>query len=52
MALQKGLVMAYISIWMIYHQISKIRRTLVGNKIVDHSDVDGASAVGANPTTS
>ena len=26
--------------------------TLVGNKIVDHSDVVGASRVGAAPTTS
>ena len=30
-----------------YRQVSNIRRTLVGNKIVDHSDV-----VGAAPTTS
>ena len=30
---------------------SNIRRTL-GNKIVDHSDVVGASPVGAAPTTS
>ena len=29
-----------------------IRRTLVGNKIVDHSDVIGASPDGAAPTTS
>ena len=38
-----------------YRQVSNIRRTLVGNKIVDHSDVVGASpvgAVGAAPTTS
>ena len=35
-----------------YRQISNIRRTLVGNNIVDHSDVDGASPVGAAPTTS
>ena len=33
-------------------KISNIRRTLVGNKIVDHSDVVGASPVGAAPTTS
>ena len=26
-----------------YHKVSNIRRTLVGNKIVDHSDVVGAS---------
>ena len=35
-----------------YRKISNIRRTLVGNKIVDHSDVVGASPVGATPTTS
>ena len=35
-----------------YHKTSNIRRTLVGNKIVDHSDVVGASPVGAAPTTS
>ena len=35
-----------------YRQVSKIRRTLEGNKIIDHSDVVGASPVGAAPTTS
>ena len=35
-----------------YRKISNIRRTLVGNNIVDHSDVVGASPVGAAPTTS
>ena len=35
-----------------YHKTSNISRTLVGNKIVDHSDVVGASPVGAAPTTS
>ena len=35
-----------------YRQVSNIRRNLVGNKIVDHSDVVGASPVGAAPTTS
>ena len=30
-----------------YRKVSNIRRTLVGNKIVDHSDVVGASPVGA-----
>ena len=35
-----------------YHQVSYISRTLVGNEIVDHSDVVGASPVGAAPTTS
>ena len=33
-------------------QVSNIIRTLVGNKIVDQSDVVGASPVGAAPTTS
>ena len=36
----------------IYRQVSNISRTLVGNKIGDHSDVVGASPVGAAPTTS
>ena len=35
-----------------YRQVSNIWGTLVGNKIVDHADVVGASAVGAAPTTS
>ena len=35
-----------------YRQVSNIRRTLMDNKIVDHSDVVGASPVGAAPTTS
>ena len=35
-----------------YRQVSNIRRILVGNKIVDHSDVVGASPVGAAPTAS
>ena len=35
-----------------YSKTSNIRRTSVGNKIVDHSDVVGASPVGAAPTTS
>ena len=35
-----------------YRQVSNIRRTLVGNQIVDHSDVVGASPVGAATTTS
>ena len=35
-----------------YRQVSNIRRTLVGNQIVDHSDVVGASPVGAASTTS
>ena len=35
-----------------YRKISSIRRALVGNKLVDHSDVIGASPVGTAPTTS
>ena len=35
-----------------YYQVSDIRRTLLSNKIVEHSDVVGASPVGAAPTTS
>ena len=35
-----------------YHQTSNISHTLVGNKLVDHLDVVGASPVGAAPTTS
>ena len=35
-----------------YCQDSNLSRTLVGNKIVDHSDVAGASPVGTAPTTS
>ena len=36
----------------VYRQVSNISHTLVGNKIVDHSDVVGASPVGAARTTS
>ena len=35
-----------------YPQTSYIRHSLVGNKIVDHSDVVGATPAGAAPTTS
>ena len=35
-----------------YRKTSNISRTLVGNKIVDNSDVIGASPIGAAPTTS
>ena len=41
--------MAYIDN---YRQVSNISRTLIGNEIVDDSDVVGASPVGAAPTTS
>ena len=45
----------YIYLYMytyIYSQTSNISRTFVGNKIVDHSDVVGASPVCVAPTTS
>ena len=35
-----------------YRKSSNISRTLLGDKIVDNSDVVGASSVGAAPTTS
>ena len=35
-----------------YRQTSNIRRSLVGNKLVDHSNVVGTSPVGATPTIS
>ena len=35
-----------------YRQTSSISHTLLGSKIVDHSDVDGALPDGAAPTTS
>ena len=35
-----------------YRQIPNIRRTFESNQNVDHSDVVGASPVGAAPTTS
>ena len=35
-----------------YRKTSNISRTLWGNRIVDHSDVAGASPVGAAQTTS
>ena len=40
--------------WMFnqYRQTSNISGPFVDNKIVDHSDVVGASPVGAAPTTS
>ena len=36
----------------IYSQTSNITFTLAANKNIDHSDVAGASPVGAAPTTS
>ena len=44
--------MKWVLVFHMDRQVSNIRRTLVGNKIVDHSDVVGASPVGAAPTTS
>ena len=39
-------------IYIVKPKDAHIRRTLVGNKIVDHCDVVGASPIGAAPTTS
>ena len=48
-----GLVVAnIIPFYQSYRHVSNIRRTLVGNWIVDHSDVVGPSPIGAAPTTS
>ena len=44
--------MLYWYICYTWCQTSNISGTLVGNKLVDHSDVVGASPVGAAPTTS
>ena len=41
-----------VTVLYIYRQVSNIRRTLAGNEIVDHSDIVGASPVGAAPTPS
>ena len=37
---------------MAYRKTSNVSRTFVGNKIVDNSDVVGASPIGAAPTKS
>ena len=42
----------YNRILQICRETSNIRRAVVGNKIVDHSDAVGASLVGAAPTIS
>ena len=42
---------ATMAIPLMYRQTSNISRALVGNKILVHSDVIGASPVGAAPTT-
>ena len=35
-----------------YSQTSDVMRTLIGNKMVDHSDVFRAAPIGNDPTTS
>ena len=42
----------FIPFVLTYRKTSNISLTLVGNKIVDHADVVGASPVGGAPTTS
>ena len=41
----------YLVNYIDYHQTFNISRPSLGNKIVDNSDVVGASPVGAAPTT-
>ena len=45
-------VIAMLYVLSCYRKTSNISRTLEGNKIVDNSDVVGASPVGAAPNTS
>ena len=42
----------YVTYGIHYRQVPNISRTSEGNEIVEHSDVVGASPVGAAPTTS
>ena len=51
-ALATAIILRHGTQYEIYRKVSNISRTLVGNKIVDHSDVVGASPVGAAPSTS
>ena len=41
-----------MSFYFKYRQTSNINHTLLGNKMVHHSDIIGASPVGAAPTKS
>ena len=50
--MQLEITCSWIGFTFKYRKTSNIRRTFVGNKIVDNSDVVGASPVGAAPTTS
>ena len=50
--IQNGHLADIWDLWDLWSKTSNISRTLVGNKIVDNSDVVGASPVGAAPTTS
>ena len=46
------MLMNHICLSDLPRRVSNIRRTLEDNQIVDHSDVVGASPIGAAPTTS
>ena len=46
------ILLTFIADWNMHNQTYIISGTLVGNKIVDHTDVAGVSPVGAAPTTS
>ena len=57
MPITRWIILLSLNIWskkidINYRKTSNISRTLVGNKIVDNSDVVGASPVGAAPATS
>ena len=47
-----GLISYDTAHWYIYCKTYNINHTLLGNIIVDHSDLVGALPVGADPTTS
>ena len=50
--LKASAITIHVFYWMYYCKTSKIKCTSVGNKIVGHSDIVGASPVGAAPTIS
>ena len=47
-----SMVDLYDNLFKMYRQVFNTRRALVGNSIVDHSDVVGAAPTGDAPTTS
>ena len=45
-------IVAWYQVGEKYRQLCNISRSLADNKLADHSDVVGASPIGAAPTTS